>query len=184
MKTIRINFRKEYQIWKIASTVDFIRPVMEHIYFNNGYGYSTNASIAVKIPINQLADELMNTEYLEGKMIHWRSYKEILKYDTVKITPEGVECVNGSSSILYKYADIDTKYPDVEKLLSELPRQSEGGISEIGFDPQRLQLLSIGLGVKRGVRLSFIDKTKAITVKDLSIDNKGVGVIMPCLIDL
>lgn len=57
---------------------------------------------------------------LNGKMINSESYKNLLRYDVIVISEDGIEAQKGSQSAFFYFADIDGKYPNAEKVLQDV----------------------------------------------------------------
>ena len=88
--TRRVNFNKSLQM-HLACATDSIRVVMEHIYFQDGFAYASDAHVLVKNDLSVCSSiSQEQIEILNGKLLHKDAYKEILKYDVIDISEEGI----------------------------------------------------------------------------------------------
>jgi len=120
---LRINFRKDCKM-HLACSNDELRLVMNYIYFNDGFAYSSNGHILIKNKLSEITELISDDqlELLNGKYIHKTSFRKILEYDTVKIIESGIECKSNSnfSIVEFKFEKDNTlKYPNAEVIFKQ-----------------------------------------------------------------
>lgn len=118
MKKFRHNFNKGIELHKVCS-VDEFRPVMNYVYFENGYAIASNGYILIKAKIDEISnfDEL-EIEMLNGHFLHAKGFQMLMKHDVVAIEKDGFLAQGDSYSIKIKFYSGDAmKYPSYQKLL-------------------------------------------------------------------
>ena len=84
MKKIRHNFNKGIKL-HLACAND-LRPVMNCIYFKDGYAIASNGMILIKACLNEICNfSGEEKELLEGKLISAKNFKEIIKHTIIEI---------------------------------------------------------------------------------------------------
>jgi hypothetical protein len=127
------NFRLKMNM---ATGSDDLRPVMQHVYFENGFMVATDAHILIKAAVHHFSDfDQSEVDILNGKFIHKNTFKKILSAPMVQITEEGV--VDLATKDVYKFAEECGKYPNFEAVIPK----STGAIEQIGVTPAVVQKL-------------------------------------------
>ena len=76
-----------------CSKDNVFRRETECIFFNNGYTYATDTRILVRNRISEISGlNESEIEALNGKFLHADFYKDMLKYDSIMIAEDGIEC--------------------------------------------------------------------------------------------
>lgn len=113
----RVNFNKNLRM-DLACSNDDLRPVMQNIYFKDGYAYASNGYILVKNKLEECGDLLEEQiQLLDDKMLHKDHYKSILKYDAIIVSEDGIEARKGLGKAFFYFNDTGDKFPDAEKAL-------------------------------------------------------------------
>lgn len=118
MEKTKANFQTPLHL---ACSDDPCRPVMQYIFFENGYAYATNGHIAVKQSLDDYCD-VIEKEKLNGHAIYKTAFAQILKFPMAVATEEGVECINDDFKVLFRYADKDMVRPNLERAIGEFKR--------------------------------------------------------------
>lgn len=118
MSNLRVNFNKDVMMHLACSTSDS-RPTMQYIYFKYGFAYATDTHILVKNELSACStiDE-QQLKILDGKMLHYSHYKDILKYDVIEISEDGIEARKNGQKTFF-YFNTAEKYVDVEKVIND-----------------------------------------------------------------
>lgn len=193
----RINFLKQFQLHK-ACADDDLRPVMNHIFFHNGYAYATNAHIAVKAKLDSITNfPPEQLAMLEGYLLHSKHYEMILKADFAeveKVTDKetGTDTVqfrvwgdNKTSFIVPLIKETEGfRYPNCDKAVFDNPC---GGVSvpAIGFNYGLLGLLKAAMGIKTRMEMHFSGNGKLIEIvsAEIRLDYDVRGMLMSVMID-
>ena len=88
---LKINFLEDYKLWKACAKKNDVRPVLEYVFFRNGYAYASDAHILVRVPLDlctTFPDE--QRELLDGYAIHGQMLKNVVKYEKVTVSHEVV----------------------------------------------------------------------------------------------
>lgn len=172
MKKIRHNFNKGIKL-HLACANDLIRPVMNCIYFKDGYAIASNGKILIKACLNEICNfREEEKELLDGKLISAKNFKEIIKHNIIEIEEDGFHAIYDDWDIKYRFANIDSKYPNYNEVTS----QFRPGFAEI-------ELIADAMNARGGIRLHFPkDDSKGIKItfydKELSLSE---ALLMPKL---
>ena len=113
-KKIRHNFNKGIKL-HLACANDLIRPVMNCIYFKDGYAIASNGMILIKACLNEICNfREEEKELLDGKLISAKNFKEIIKHNIIEIEEDGFHAIYDDWDIKYRFANIDI--PIITKL--------------------------------------------------------------------
>lgn len=177
MAKLRINFNKGLNM-DLACATDELRPIMNCIHFENGYTYASDGYILVRNLLTEcstIPEEKI--EKLNGKNIHRETYKEILKYDIIEVSDDGIEAKrNGETSFFY-FSKIDGKYPDAEKVIQSALNMSSVAMSQIGLNTSYLIKLNKALYGSSACKYQFTGERTAVILQ--SLDTQSIGIIMP-----
>lgn len=104
MKKIRHNFNKGIKLHlACANANDFLRPVMNCIYFKDGYAIASNGKILIKACLNEICNfSEEEKELLDGKLISAKNFKEIIKHTIIEIEEDGFHAIYDDWSIKYR----------------------------------------------------------------------------------
>lgn len=179
MKTKRYNFYKSCQMNLACSYDNEFRPSLCWVYFKNGFAYASNGYILVKNRISECSNlNQEDIDALDGKLLHRDSYKDILKYDTISISENGIECKKcGNTAFLY-FGNDDLKYPDVEKVIQENLNKKTVQISEIRFRMEYFDILKKSLYNLDRCKAVFKGEFDAIVFYSIEDEVSSIGLIM------
>jgi hypothetical protein len=181
MKNIRTNFNKDVKMHLACSNGDF-RLIMKNIYFKDGYAYATDSYILVKNNLSECStlpkDQI---ELLNGKMLSAKNYANILKYDTITVSEDGIEATKGEDKAFFYFYQCDSKFPDAEKLIQDLLNKQTVPLAEVGLNLGYLIKLNSSLSGSLRCKLTFKGECNAVVF--YSMETSSVGIIMPVLIN-
>lgn len=180
MRTFRKKFNKEIKM-HLACGNDNLHKELEYIYFKYGYAYASNGHVLIKNKISEIAslrDE--EIELLNGKSIHSSSYKEMLKYDAITITENGIECEKGSTKITIPFEDTmcEKQIELMERVLKLRMEAKEDPVKNIWVDTDTIKVLNEAMAGGKRCKVSFNGEYKAMIFEPMS-DNSSVGLVMP-----
>lgn len=152
MKKFRHNFNKGIELHK-ACSVDFLRPVMNYVYFENAYAIASNGRILVKAKIDEISNfDESEIESLNGHFLHAKGFQMLMKHDVVAIEKDGFLTQGDDYSIKIKfYSGDEMKYPNYQKLLDTCPASTK---QKIVLDPYLLSDVCASVNAKE-VRMRF-----------------------------
>lgn len=180
MRTFRKNFNKEIKMY-LACGNDDLRKPFEYIYFKYGYAYATNGRVLIKNKISEIAslrDE--EIELLNGRSIHSSSYKEMLKYDTITITEDGIECEKGSAKITIPFEDTmcEKQIEMMERVLKQRMEEKKEPVKNIWVDTDTIKILNETMYGGKRCKVYFNGECGAMIFEPMG-DKRSVGLVMP-----
>lgn len=181
MRTERHNFFKDAQMHLCCGTND-LQPQFHYVYFKNGFAYATNGHILVR---NRL-DEMSNLDEseiaaLDGKLMLASSYKDILKYDTIMIAEDGIECTKGNDKCFFYFAPANINYPNAEALIQSALNKPATALKQFSFNMDSIQKIEKALYNSSVCTATFKGENDYI-VFDSNIANvSSIGILTPCL---
>lgn len=180
MATERKNFNKNVQM-HLACEKNELRPAFACVHFKDGFAYASDGLVLARNPIGEIStfDE-QEAAALDGKSLHMDFYKDMLKYDEVLISEEGVECHKGGDKAFFYFTE--TKMPAFEKVLQDALHSPTANISEIGFNMALFQRLSKAMGGKNETKMTFKGAGKSIIIEPCDDTSSTVGLLMPILV--
>jgi len=115
----------------LACGSDDLRPIMQHIYFDNGFMIATDAYIIIKAAVGKFSQfDQSEINILNGKFIHRNTFKKIMSCRSVSITEAGI--VDLATKDLYCFADPEVKFPNYEPIIPT----TNAPIKRIGLTPK------------------------------------------------
>lgn len=180
-KKFKKNFRTRLQF---ACGTDDLRPVMQHLYFKDGYVICTDAHILIKQSLKLHHFDEEEIKLMEDKKLHRDAFKQMYSYDIVKAEKDGFRCFKGIVETFFYYSKDDGKFLNVEPVI---PKGKFKAIDSIGLD---LRLLETAKKVivfndwMTTVKLGFYAKNKAIVITPtFKGEEDQICIIMPVMID-
>lgn len=178
----RINFNKNVQMY-LACTKDDFYSSMQCIYFKDGYAYASDRHILIKNDLiacsNLDPDQIA---LLDGKLLHADHYKNILKYDTIVISEEGIEAKKDQNRAFFYFTESD-KYPNVEMVLNDALNRSSVSMPQIGFDVKLIHRLSKALCTDNRFKFTFKGEGAPVICENINDCYLNcIGIIMPQMI--
>lgn len=173
----RINFAKGLNM-DLACANDETRPVMNCVHFENGFAYASDGHILVRNKIEECA--LLNDsqiEMLNGKNLHRDSYKQLIKYDTIIVSEDGIEAKKNGQTAFFYFDKTETKYPNAEAAIQNALNNPSAPMSQIGINTTYLIKLNKALFNSSACRYQFTGENSAIILQ--SLDSDSLGIIMP-----
>ena len=124
MKTIRYNFNKNAKL-NLLCPNDELRPLLNCIYFNECNAIATDGYALLVVPVKEistLSDE--DIEKLNGKLIDSNSYKDLLKFDVIRVEPDGIVGI-AKTGAETKYLFKDYQYPNYKAVMNGVSLQDK-----------------------------------------------------------
>ena len=161
-KKIRHNFNKGIKP-HLACANDLIRPVMNCIYFKDGYAIASNGKILIKACLNEICNfSEEEKELLDDTLISAKNFKEIIKHDIINIEEDGFHAIDDDWDIKYKFVTGEMKYPNYNEVISQF---RPGFAEKVLIDPLNIELIADALDVSGGTRFHFP-----------KVDSKGIKI--------
>lgn len=161
---------------------DELRPVMQCIYFNNGFAYASNGIVCIKQTMS--FHSVIALENLDGRLLHRDSYKTIMGFEFAEANGSGIECWNtNGQKAFFEYFEPgpNDKIPNFEAMIN--PKRGLTSLSFIGFNPGEFDKLVKALYAPAGnYRLQFTGIDSPILVDVVGIDDQW-GIIMPIILN-
>lgn len=168
----------------LACSNNEIRPAMSCIYFKDGFAYASDGMILVKNRISECStlDEA-EIQALEGKLLHRDFYKDMIKYDDILISEEGIECHKNGEKCFFYFSTFGegVKYPDAEKVLQEALNKPAVPLPQFAFNMENIQRLNKALYKCERCVATFKGTNQAIVFDSMDDDVSSIGLFMPCL---
>lgn len=172
------NFNKKVQMHLACAKKSEQRKELECIYFNDGFAYATDQQILVRNRISEIcALEPHEIEALNGKFLHANFYKDMLKYDTIMIAEDGIECSKGNDKVFFYFSKFEN-YPNAEKVLQNALCKSPVPLPEVGFDMKLIQRLNKALYKSDQCRARFKGVGNPIVFDSITSDVSSIGLII------
>lgn len=183
MKNLRVNFNKDVMMHLACSTSDY-RTVMQNIYFKDGFAYASDSCILVKNELSACSTiEEQQLQLLDGKLLHYSHYKDILKYDVIEISEEGIEAKKNGQKAFF-YFNTTEKFPDAEKVINDALSSTPVQTSQFALNIELLAKLKKALCTNGEIKFTYKGEYKAMICENLHSDYLNcIGIIMPCSID-
>lgn len=177
METTRKNFDKNIKM-NIICSKDKLHPVYSCIHFISGFAYATDGVMLVKNRISEISTfDDSEIEALNGKSIHMDFYRDMLKYDEVLISDEGVECHKGDNKAFFYFSEFDKK-PDFEAVINDAMNKQTTPLPQVSFDMRKIKDLNSALGVGNQCIVTFKGVGNAMIVEGIKGEN-NLGLLMP-----
>lgn len=171
------NFDKKVQMHLACSKDDF-RPETQCIFFNNGYAYATDTHILVRNRISEISGlNESEIEALNGKFLHADFYKDMLKYDSIMIAEDGIECSRGNDKAFFYFSTFE-KYPDAEKVLQDALNKQTVPLPQFSFDMKLIQRLNKALYQSDSCTATFKGVNNPVIFDSMDADVSSVGLLV------
>lgn len=172
------NFNKKVQMHLACSKNDGFRPETECIFFNNGFAYATDTHILVRNRISEISGlNESEIEALNGKLLHADFYKDMLKYDSIMIAEDGIECAKGNDKAFFYFSTFE-KYPDAEKVLQDALNKQTVPLPQFSFDMKLMQRLNKALYQSDSCTATFKGVGNPIIFDSMDEEVSSVGLFM------
>ena len=113
----RYNFNK-YAKMNLLCSKDGLRPTLAYIYFNECNAIASDGYAMLVSPVREisnLSDE--DIEKLNGKLIDSNSYKDLLKFDVIRVETDGIVGI-AKTGAETKYLFRDYQYPNYKAVMN------------------------------------------------------------------
>lgn len=159
-----------------------LQPVMQCVYFDNGFAYASNAHIAIKQSLD--FQSVLAPEELDGKFLHKDNFKAVMTFEIAECCDDGIQCksISGAAAFFeYYIPKIDEKIPEFEKMLH--PKRGQTAVTFIGFNPEYFAKLTKALYAPMGnIRCKFTGVDSGILVDVVGIEDQQ-AIIMPYILN-
>lgn len=161
----RVNFFKDVRIHEACAKNDDLRPSLGYILFDGGYMYASNNRVLVRNRVEDcctLPDDQIRM--LDGKFLHWRSYKEILKRDYIVVLEDGIKCCDGDWDVMYRFGNSDClKFPNVKKVINDVMASESCDVSKFSVNERLLAVVRKAMfPIERNISYTFRNEGKSI----------------------
>lgn len=174
------NFNKKVQMHLACSKGDDLHKNMECVYFNNGFAYATDSHILVRNRISEISGlEEHEIAALDGKLLHADFYKDMLKYDTIMVSEDGIECSKGNDKAFFYFSKFEN-YPVAEKALQDSLNKQTTPTPQVSFDMKLMQRLNKALYESNKCVATFKGQGNPIVFDSMDSGVSSIGLIMPC----
>lgn len=171
------NFRLKMHA---ACGTDELRPIMQHVYFDNGFMIATDAHVLIKAAIQRFSDfDKSEVDMLNGKLLHKSTFKKILSCEQVVVTENGIQDL--ATKDVYAFAQMDMKFPNYNAVIPG----ERGPVNRVGINPKVASKLLTVLNTPEfiNIELNFTQENRAIVIKPIGEENESLtAILMPVLL--
>lgn len=151
---------------------------MQCIFFNNGYAYASDTHILVRNRIAEISGlNESEIEALNGKLLRADFYKDMLRYDSIMIAEDGIECAKGNDKAFFYFSTFE-KYPDAEKVLQDALNSQTVPLPQFSFDMNLMQRLNKALYQSDRCTATFKGVGNPIIFDSMDEDVSSVGLFV------
>lgn len=164
----------------LACPTNDSRPNMQYIYFKDGFAYASNSRMLVRNELSACStiDE-QQLQILDGKLLHYSHYKDILKYDVIEISEEGIEAKKNGQKASF-YFNTTEKFPDAEKVINDTLSLTPVQTSQFALNIELLARLKKALCTNGEIKFTYKGEYRAMICENLHFDYLNcIGIIMP-----
>lgn len=180
MEEAKNNFDKKVKMHLACSKRNDLHKEMECIYFKDGFAYASDGIILARNRISEISGlEEHEITALDGKFLHADFYKDMLKYDNIMISEDGIECSKGNDKVFFYFSQFD-KYPNAEGLLQNSLNMQTNPLPQVKFDMKTIQRLNKALFESDKCVATFKGTNKPIVFDSMMEGVSSVGLLMPC----
>lgn len=175
------NFRKKVTV---VCGSDDLRPIMQHVFFDDGFLICTDGHILLKQSLKQNIFYDEEISIMNGKYLHRNAFDEVFRYDMVTVSEDGFTCRKGGVECLIKFSEPDGVYPKWKAVLPE--NKNKGSVDEIGINVNLLNRINkITLSYKKAMKFEFHGKNRGILItpmdSDLTPEDETI-LVMPAML--
>lgn len=157
---MRKNFKRKLHL---ACGKDDLRPVFNHLYFEDGNIICTDAHILICQSLKKNGFTDNEIKIMNGKFLHSDAFKIIYKQKNVYVTEEGFKCVNKNFLFTIPFSPPPGVFPKWREVIPDL-NDSEP-INRIGLNLKLIQLVrKITLSKSLGSKLEFSARNKGVVI--------------------
>lgn len=153
---------------------------MNYVIFEDGNLVAIDGNIILIQSLLGHGFTQQEIDLLEGKALHRDIFKEIIRYDTIKVTEKGIEAKRGIAEVVYALETLeqqcDYHFVSYKPILPDLSNIVE--VDSIGFDIKLLsRVKDLTLNPKGHIEFNFFGKRKICMIHGVGCDEKIL--IMP-----
>ena len=169
----RYNFNK-YAKMNLLCSKDELRPVLACIYFNECNAIAADGYAMLVSPVREisnLSDE--DIEKLNGKLIDSNSYKDLLKFDVIRVETDGIVGI-AKTGAETKYLFRDYQYPNYKAVMDGVSLQDK---------TQTISFRGAYTGTMceiMGTEFIILEPNGNGAIKVTFKDSEANGLIIPC----
>lgn len=161
---------------------DPVRPAFQCVYFKNGFAYATDGYVCIKQTL--ALQGVYDPENLEGKALHRDSYKDLMGFEEVVCSEDGIEACNANGQkVFFEYypESEESPAPDFERFLKG--KKGATPMTFIGIDFTSFEKLNKALYAPGGnIRLQFTGIDSHILVDAIGVEDQE-ATMMPKLLE-
>lgn len=116
---------------------------------------------------------------LDGKLLHSLFFKDMLKYDDILISDDGIECHKKNDKAFFYFADENLKYPNAEKAIQNYLAKPSVPLPQISFNMVLFDIMRKALYECDLCTATFKGVNDAIIFDSMVEDVSSIGLIMP-----
>lgn len=161
-----------------ATEKDTLRPLLQCVYFENGYAYAADGTVAIKQSL--ALQSVLDPEELDGKFLPRDSYKAIMGFEIAQCTEQGIECWNtNGQKVFFEYLEpgVNDTIPNFESYFKNTKSQTTLGF--IGINPKNVQRVSNALysPYDGNIRFQFTGIDSAIIVDVIDVEEQTARIL-------
>ena len=98
---------------------DKTRPVLSCVYFNENKAIASDGQVMFAVPVSEISTlSEVDVEKLNGKLINKNDYRDLLKFDKIRIDPDGIVGISGKTNAETKYMFVNNyNYPNYKAII-------------------------------------------------------------------
>ncbi len=167
----------------LACSKDTLTPAMCCVYISNGIATATNAHIMIQMHLKEestLTDE--DVKLLNGKMIHYSMWSQMVNADLLKVEEDGVLLTKGALKYKVYFDNLAIKPLPFDTIKKDL---IEKGISDINQICLNANLMKIAQDVLKSdnLKINFYGEGKKGIIAYQYKSRKAYAIIMPCMVE-
>ena len=169
----RYNFNK-YAKMNLLCSKDGLRPTLNCIYFDDGNAIATDGHAMLVTPVSEisnLSDE--DIEKLNGKLIDGNDYKDLLKFDVIKVESDGIVGI-AKTGAETKYLFKDYQFPNYKAVMNGVSLQDK--TQTISFRGAHTGTMCEIMGTE----FIILEPNGNGAIKVTFKDSEANGLIIPC----
>lgn len=173
------NFRKKISL---ACSDDDLHPILQHIFFDEGYAIATDARLLLKQSLKDNGFTQDEISIMNGKYLHAEAFNEIFRCDMVTVSEDGFTCRKGAVKCLIEFSDIgDSKYPNWKAFIPYL--NTAQPVAAIGINIKLLDIVNkITLSYTKALKFTFTAPNRGIIITPIDDGADEMILVMPARI--
>lgn len=170
----RYNFNKCAKMNLLCSKNE-TKLILSCIYFNENNAIASDGSVMLVVPVSEIST-LSNEDIdkLNGKLINKDDYKDLLKFDKIRIDTDGIIGISEKTNTETRYTFKDIRYVNYQAVINSIIECDK--TETISFKAEHIANLCKIMDTPFATIKPNGNGPIKITFKD----SKSVGLIVPC----